>query len=350
MRKLVSVVLALILLFSLGGCKSAPSKQKFTDYSFDCFDTVTTIVGFEQSKEEFDAACDMIKAELQSYHKLYTIYTRYEGVENLCTLNRAFENGGEPVAVDRKIVDMLLYAKEMYQKTNGKLNVALGSVLSIWHQYREAGLSDPAAAVLPPMTALTAAADHTSIEDLVVDDANGTVYFADPALKLDVGAIAKGYAVEQVAKMMAAEGLSGYLLNVGGNVRIVGDRPDGKTWTVGIENPDTDNKESPYIAYLSLGEMSLVTSGSYQRYYMVDGKSYHHIIDPATLMPAAYFQSVSVLCRDSGRADAFSTALFSMSYEEGAALVENAADLEAMWVLPDGTQKYSSGFAAYCKE
>jgi thiamine biosynthesis lipoprotein len=323
-------------------------QTKFTDYSFDYFDTVTTIVGYEDTKEEFDAACRQIKAELEVYHKLYTIYNRYEGMNNLCLINR--EGMNAPMSVDGRLLDMLGYAKEMYTATGGHMNVAMGSVLALWHQYRDEGMKSPEKAALPPMADLQAAAAHTSIDSLVLDTEQNTVFLADPALRLDVGAVAKGYAVEMTAQWMQKQGLTGYILNVGGNVRILGPQPEGKKWTVGIENPNTADEETPYVAYLELDSLSLVTSGSYQRYYMVEGKSYHHIIDKDTLMPGENFLSVSVLCPHSGQADAFSTALFTMPYEEGAALVAATEGMEAMWVLPDGEIRYSAGFQAYCRK
>lgn len=346
MKKSKSLFLAIFMfllpLFGTG-CQS-PTATRYTDYSFDSFDTVTTIIGYASSKEEFDENCAQIKQQLADYHRLYTIYTRYEGVNNLCVVNRS----QEAVKVDGKIIEMLTYAKEMYRLTGGRINVAMGSVLSLWHQYREAGLNDPSAAALPPSDVLQAASQHTDIEKLVMDTENSTVQLTDPKMTVDVGAIAKGYAVEQVAQWMQEQKMEGYLLNVGGNVRIVGARPDGEAWKIGIENPDTDDTENPYIEYLELRGMSLVTSGSYQRYYTVNGKNYHHIIDPDTLMPAERFLSVSVLCPDSGRADALSTALFCMSYDEGQALIDTLSDTEAMWVFPDGTRQYSDGFKQYC--
>ena len=139
------------------------------------------------------------------------------------------------------------------------------------------------------------------------------------------------------------------MINVGGNVRTVGGKGDGSKWTVGIENPKEDGEEA-YLAYLELAGESLVTSGSYQRYYVVDGKRYHHIIDPETLMPSEGYVSVSVVCESSADGDALSTALFCMDYEVGAALVELLPDTEAMWVLQDGARKESSGFSEYKKE
>ena len=252
------------------------------------------------------------------------------------------------LTVDDKIIEMLQYAKEMHDVTNGNMNVAMGSVLSIWHNYRENGINDPASATIPPLDQLMTAADHTDIDDLIIDSENKTVYLADPEMKLDGGAVAKVYAVEKAAEWMAEQGINGYSLNVGGNIRIVGKRDDGNKWKVGIENPDTTDTELPYIEYLMLEDMSVVTSGNYQRFYEVDGKRYHHIIDPETLMPGENFRSVTVVCKSSALGDALSTALFNMNYEEGVALLEKFRDAEALWVFPDGEIKHSLRFKKYC--
>ncbi len=339
MKRLLCGICLVSLL--LAGCRRLP--QKYTAYYFDYFDTATTIVGYADSKAEFDAVCADIATELAEYHRLYTIYNLYDGVNNLCALNRA---DGE-MAVDTRITDMLSFAKEMYTLTHGKTNVAMGSVLSLWHDARTHGSRHPESAMLPDMEKLKAAAEHTDIEKLQIG-ADGTVMLADPAMSLDVGAVAKGYAVEQIARRMESEGITGYLLNVGGNIRSIGTRADGSPWSVGIEDP-RGNEEEPFIAYLSVAGEAVVTSGAYQRFYVVNGESYHHIIDPETLMPAAHFLSVSVICRDSGLGDALSTALFCMTEAEGRALVDTLENVEAMWVYHDGTQTYSAGFQSYCK-
>lgn len=343
------LVLTLIFqVFCLSGCKN--KQEKFSDYSFDYFDTVTTIVGFEESEEVFKDNCNKIKALLEEYHKLYTIYSRYNGINNLTIINEVSDGKHSSVKVDKKILDMLSFAKEMYTLTDAKVNIAMGSVLSIWHDYREEGLNTPEKARLPEKSALKEASKHTDIADLIIDEEKSTVYLADPQMTLDVGAVAKGYAVEQVALWMEKEGMNGYLLNVGGNIRTVGKRSNGEKWKIGIENPDTEDEATPYIEYLDLGEMSLVTSGSYQRFYTVDGKNYHHIIDPDTLMPSQHFKMVSVLCKNSAKADALSTALFSMTYEEGMALIGSLSDTYAMWVTNDGIKYYSDGFKTFCTE
>ena len=345
-KNAMALLLALVLLVTalpLSGC--APRMEKYSSYSFDYFDTVTTITGYAASQAEFDEVAAEILDELREYHRLFTIYHRFDGLENLCTINELVDGRHRTVQVDRRILDMLLYAKEMYTLTDGRLNIAMGSVLSIWHDYRSEGMSDPSAAKLPPMEKLTAAAAHTDIQNLVLDEVNCTVTITDPAMTLDVGAIAKGYAVEMVAQGMEARGISGYVLNVGGNIRTVGAKPDGNGWTVGVENPQEEGEA--YTAYLALTDQTLVTSGSYQRYYLVNGKRYHHIIHPDTLMPAEGYLSISVLTAHSGTADALSTALFCMSLEEGQALVASLADTEVQWILSDGTRVTSDNWTTY---
>ena len=343
--KMISLALAVSILLglSLSSCAGKNGKEKYSKSSFDYFDTVSVITGYADSQEEFDAVANEVLSKLEEYHKLYSIYHRFDGIENLCSINSA---GGKPVKVDRKIIDMLLYSKQMHEATNGMLNIAMGSVLSLWHDYRTIGKDDPENASLPPQKSLNDASEHTDISKLIIDEENSTVTLSDPLMKLDVGAIAKGYATEQIALWLESEGISGYVLNIGGNVRTVGTKADGEGWTVGIENGAGEG----YLAYLSLSGESVVTSGSYQRYYVVNGERYHHIIHPDTNMPAKGYLSVSVVCKDSGKADALSTALFCLPKDEGMTLVGLLDGVEAMWVTEDGDITVSDGWNNYIKK
>lgn len=329
-----------LLLGLLSSCADSNEKKKYSTHSFDYFDTASTITGYAESQEEFDRVADEILLQLKEYHQLYSIYHRFEGLENLCTVNEISDGAHREVKVDRRIIDLLLYAKEMYQKTDGMLNVMMGSVLSIWHNYRSVGMDDASNASLPPMQSLWEAAKHSDIENLIIDEEKSTVYIIDPQATLDVGAIAKGYATEQIARYLEEKGISGYVLNIGGNVRTVGAKPDGSGWNIGIE----DGAGGDYRAHLEIKNQSVVTSGSYQRYYTVEGKRYHHIIHPDTLMPAEGYLSVSVVCTDSGLADGLSTALFCLPLEEGKALVEEMDGVEVLWVFEDGKEAVSSGW------
>lgn len=343
MKRTATLILLLVLLC---GCTAAPAKSDDTGLNryeatfLTLFDTVTTIVGYAETEEAFTDTAQAFHDELLEYHQLYDIYNEYEGINNIKTIN---DHGWEhPIKVDQRIIDLLLFSKELYTQTEGRVNIAMGSVLRLWHDARETGIADPSRAALPDQAALEQAAAHTDIDSIQIDVEESTVFLSDPEVKLDVGAIAKGYAVEQVCRNTP----SGLLISVGGNVCPTGPKPEsGQPWVVGIQNPEDPEQ---YLHTIYVEDVSVVTSGDYQRYFTVDGVPYHHIIDPDTNYPAGYWRSVTILCRDSGVADALSTALFTLPQEAGQALLD-AFQAEAMWVRQDGTILYSPGFQAYIR-
>ena len=327
--------LLLILSVLLCGCAGAGEEQKqYTATFLTVFDTVTTIVGRDVSEESFTEKTQAVHDVLLHYHQLFDIYNEYEGLNNLKTIN---DHPGEPVEVEQAVIDLLLDCKAYYALTVGRVNAAMGSVLYLWHEAREDGLNDFAGAYLPDADALTEAAQHTGWDNVVIDDEANTVTLTDPALRLDVGAIAKGWSVQRAAET-APEGL---LISVGGNVCATGPKDaSGTPWVVGVQDPDGGEN---YLHTLYLTRGSMVTSGDYQRAYMVDGELYHHIIDPDTLYPGKLWRAVTVVCPDSGLADALSTALFLLPQEEGQKLLTQCESY-AMWVDAEGKMYYSTGF------
>ena len=355
-KRFAAALLAGVLCLSLlAGC--APKKKELTRYTtvfYDVFDTVTQVIAYCENEEEFSAQMSALHADLAAYNQLYDIYNDYPGVTNVKTIN---DNAGKaPVEVDERILSMLELADRMYQTTNGKLNIAMGSVLSIWHDYREAAAVNETDADnrLPSAEELEAAAQHCDINNIIIDEDAKTVYLADPEMSLDVGSVGKGYAVEMVCQAAEARGLTSALVSVGGNLRAIGTKPDGSQWTGGVENPW--NASDVYTAGSMLGDpinmsdMALVTSGDYQRYYVVDGTRYHHLIDPDTLFPATYFNGVTVLCSDSGLADCLTTGLFCQPLEDGLKIVESLDGVEAMWCTPDQQIITSSGWDSHLKQ
>lgn len=323
---------------------AAREKERYDDTFFDLFNTVTQVLMYAQDEKEFVAYSQAMQAEMETYHQLFDIYNSYQGVTNLYTLNQEAAKG--PVKVDPRLFDFLQYCKDMYKQTNGRVNIAFGSVLQIWHLYREAGLEEPALAKVPTKEELEEASHHTDINQLILDEEKQTVYYADPNLKLDVGAIAKGYSVQKVIESAKQAGFEAGLISAGGNVTTLGLKPNHQKWQVGIQNPDMTASES-ILQVLEITNQSLVSSGDYERYYQVDGQSYHHIIDPDTLYPARYFHQVSILTEDSALADALSTAVFLMPLGEGKAFIESLDGVEAMWVLADFQIEMTSGMGQY---
>lgn len=349
--RLLAVTAAVLILSGLAaGCGTAGirKKQKPFDVQYlTYFDTVTSITIYADDEEQFDEWEQLVHSELERYHQLYDIYHSYEGVNNIKVIND--HAGMSPVEVPEDILDLLEFSLKEYDLTGGGVHVGMGSVLSIWHDYREMALGESKFPMVPSMTELESAAKHMDIHDIHLDRQAGTVYLEDPEMRLDVGAVAKGYTAQRLADTLRAAGVTNALLSLGGNVVTIGSRGDGKPWRVGIQNPDP-GAENPYVQVVDLTDMCLVTSGTYQRFYEVDGTRYHHIINPELLMPWNEYQSVTILSPDSGEADALSTAVFNMKPEEGLALIESLDKTEALWILPDGSRMESSGFQAYTEE
>ena len=350
-RMTAALLAAVLSLSLLVGCKSKKELTRYTTIFYDVFDTVTQVIAYCESEEEFNTQMQALHQDLIVYNQLYDIYNDYDGVVNVKTIN---ENAGKaPVQVDDRILSMLELARQMYDLTGGKINIAMGSVLGIWHDHREAAEKNASETdnTLPTQEQLEAAAQHCDINDLVIDEEAKTVYLSDPEMSLDVGSVGKGYAVEMVCRAAEARGLTSALVSVGGNLRAIGTKPDGSQWTGGVEDPwnasDLYTSDSMLGDAINMSDMALVTSGDYQRYYVVDGKRYHHLIDPDTLFPATYFNGVTVLCSDSGLADCLTTGLFCQPLEDGQKIVENLDGVEAMWCTPDQQIVTSSGWDAH---
>jgi len=344
-RLLTGLLLAVLLAGALAIYQATFLRcEKYSDSFLDTFDTVTVVVAYSQNEREFDTHFQRIHQRFQELHRLYDIYREYPGINNIKTIND--HAGVRPVKVDDEVIDLILFAKEWYHRTHGKTNIAMGAVLSIWHEYREAGRNDPNLAKLPPMEKLQAALEHTDIDQVIVDKSNSTVYLADSEMSLDVGAIAKGYATELVAKEMAAQGLRSAMISAGGNIRALGKPLDGvrERWGVGIQDPRASIfSDDGLLDVVFINDASVVSSGDYQRYYLVDGKPFHHLIDPVTLMPADYYRSVSVVAPDSGVADFLSTELFLLPFAKSKALADSLDGVEVLWVMPDGQVEATSG-------
>ena len=343
----LAAVLMVVLGLGLSIYQKNSQPEQFKRYYIDAFDTATQIIGYADSEEAFGEQADLINEELKRYHKLYDIYNLYGDINNLRTIN--MNAGKEPVTVDKEIIDLLKFSIDLYHKTDGEINIAMGKVLKIWHDYRTAGMNDSSLAALPPMELLENASKHCNIEDIIIDEEASTVYLADPEMTLDVGSIGKGYAVQRVSEYARELGCYNMVINCGGNVISIGPKANESNWIFGIQNPDLE-ASNDILKRVSLTDKCLVTSGDYQRYYVVDGVEYCHIIDPDTLMPPTYFSAVSIICDDSGLADALSTALFNMPYEDGLALINSMDNAEAIWVLKDGSIKYSENFEDYIVE
>lgn len=327
-----NIILILSLTLLLCSCNS----QKCTTEYFDVFDTYTTLTIYTDNNNRFNEISKELHEELLILNKKFDIYNDYEGINNIKTIN---DNAGiKPVKVDKETLELIKAGKYAYIQTQGTVNIALGSVLKIWHDYRENALNNGIVAI-PSIEQLKDADNHTDINSIIIDEENSTVYISDKEASIDVGAIAKGYAADYAAVFLRNKGVKVALLNLGGNVITLNDKTK-KSWKTGIVSP---NNTEEYINTVDLSNQSAVSSGNYQRYYEYEGKKYHHIIDNKTLFPANYNKGVTVVTNSSLEGDIYSTALFILPYEEGAKLAKQN-NIKALWITYDNKEYETENF------
>lgn len=355
-RKILAKIgLALTL---CAGCATKPESSKKVSDSYantSLTEVFDTMYSFKEYSADHDLCVSHFKTSeklLQNYTQLFDIYNNYDGINNLKTIN---DNAGkQPVEVDQVIIDMLKMAKQFYDYSDGEFDITIGSLLKVWHNYREEGIKlneEGKLGKLPGKEELEEASKHKGWDKVQIDEENKTVFITDPDVSLDVGGIAKGYGAELAAQTMMDNGMECGILNVGRNIRLIG-KKENENWTVGITDPDGDpeGKFPNGLVVLSLKEAnSIVTSGDYERYYKAeDGNIYPHIVDPSTMYPARLYRSATIITEDSAAADCLSTALFTLDIDEGKKLLEayskaSGKKCNAIWITEDDQSQGHEG-------
>jgi|LSQX01.1.fsa_nt_gb thiamine biosynthesis lipoprotein len=347
MRKSLTIVLLGLLI--LTGCTSKPEYQRYqADTSTSGFDTKITLMAYTTSESEFTKYFDRMKELYYEYNILFDKYNNYEGINNLKTINDMA--GKEAVEVDQRIIDTLVLSREEFDNNKGKFDITMGSVLSIWHDYREDGLianysNEPGE--VPPLEMLQESKECTGWDLVEIDDEKNTVYLTKDCASLDLGGLAKGYATQEIMDILAEEGLTHFSINAGGNVKVYDLKPDGSGWNIAVGEPSLIVIDQ-YADILRINEeLSIVASGDYQRYYIgPNDETYHHLIDPDSLFPLHHFRKVTVVMEDSTYADMYSTVLFLLPYEEGVLWIKEHNErnphlhLEAHWVIDIDNEEY----------
>ena len=346
----------IVLLLTLTACTSTPTPKdvvKKANSSESGFDTVIQFLSTETSQKKFDKQFEIVKDEFKHYNQYFDKYNDYEGINNIKTIND--QAGIAPVKVDPMIIEMLEMAKSYTEITKGYFDVSFGAVLQVWHDYRDEGESLNAQGKpgrTPDMAILKEAEQYTGWQFVEINKEESTVYLNHKRAKLDVGAIAKGLATEWVALTLEEQGEAHAVISGGGNIRTIGNKGSGASWSIGVQEPKEIIFPSDLVAFQFPDSISIVTSGDYQRNYLAeDGIKHSHLINPKTLMPKSDFRSVTIFTPHSGEADILSTALYMMTYEEGTAFQKEYNEkyperaFEVFWVSEtETTWEESKGF------
>lgn len=316
---LVFIFIAITLLFN----RSIKEYNK----NFFYMDTVIN-VKIKTNKNDIDNIFNNID---KIYNKYQNLTNYYDKKSSLYYINNNNDNI-DIVQIDQDLYEMLKISNTWKEKSNGKFNINIGKVLEIWKDCRDNNKK------LPDYIELQNA--YNSINEIVLLD-NNKIKNTNPSI--DLGAISKGYASEKVSKYLEEINIKDYIINAGGNV-IVGTPSNKDKYSIGIKNPEKTNDIFKTVYGKNI---SVVTSGSYERFYEVDNVRYSHIIDPDTLYPANNFQSVTVIAKSSTLADILSTTLFILPLEEGLKIVEEDPSVEAIYYIDSNNIVKSKGFDKY---
>ena len=318
------IIILLIFLIFVTGCNKEVAESR----NFFYMDTYINVKLYDvNNPEKIFAKIDEIYKE---YHKLADRYHEYEGLVNVYYLKN-INSIDEWFKLDEKLCSMIELGIEYGKKTNGKFNINMAGILDVWKQYRESGKG------IPTLEELENAKNKINPIKFV---SKCTILNNNPSI--DLGAIAKGYATEEVGKYLKENGVNKFIINAGGNV-LVGNHYNGNKYKIGLEIPD---QSKTIYKVLKLTNNSIVTSGGYERFYTYNAENYHHIIDYNTLFPADLYKSVTVVTPNSALADTLSTSLFLLSIEDGKKLIKDI-DAEVIWYTKDDKIIMTEGMKKY---
>ena len=323
-RSFAKILIFFLALMVLAGCARNPKIVRQTGLALG---TVCTVSVYDSSKEKAVADSFALIKELEDK------ISRNIAESEISAINR--NAGVVPVKVSGEVFSLLEIAVDFGKMSGGLFDLTVEPVVSLW------GIGTERASV-PAEDKLKYAVAKVDYRRLVLDAKNSTAYLPEKGEALDLGGVAKGYIADCVKKQLEDAGVSGGILDLGGNIVVFGKKPDKSDFRVGIQDPFMVRGTSLGIVSMSSG--SVVTSGIYERYFESDGKRYHHIFDVRTGYPVENeLVGVSVITADSASGDALSTTLFALGLEDGLAFVESDSSVEAVFITKEKEIVLTSG-------
>jgi thiamine biosynthesis lipoprotein len=289
-----------------------------------------TRIAVELWQDDAAAAGRAIDAVIAEMHRIDALMSVYKEDSQVSKVNRDAAAG--PVKVDPELAALVARALEFSEMSDGAFDITYASV-GYLYDYR--------ARKHPTDAQIQAALPGINWRHVIVDLAASTIRFTQPGVRIDLGGIAKGYAVDTSIAILRKLGITHATVTAGGDSRIIGDR-EGRPWIVGIRHPDD---RSRVIARIPLEDAAISTSGDYERYFDENGVRYHHIIDPKTGKSPHGIRSVTVIAPTSTFAEGLTKSVFILGPERGLALVESKPDCDAVVVTAEGKVLYSKGLA-----
>lgn len=324
LQSVILIVFLLLLQTSSPGCNPTLHIYKRSQL------LMGTIVEITVAAKDEKTADEAISAAFKEIRRLETIMSTYMPESDISKVNGAA--GLHPVKVHNDLILAVNRSLEFAEASGGAFNIAIGPVIDLWNVTESEEIPTP--------EELAAARQLIDYHNVRVDVTSGTIFLTKKGMRINLGGIGKGIAADYAHNILSAHGIHSGIIAVAGDLHAIGKKPDGSKWTIGIIHP---RKKNSTIASVHLSDMSISTSGDYERNFIKNGVRYHHILSPETLYPSKGFQSVSIIAKDSTTTDALSTAIFAMGPAAGIKLIERLKGVEAIIVRDDGSIWLSPG-------
>lgn len=314
MRYLNKLIPLCFSIFFLCGC-SITKKEPLSKTGFH-FDTVITITLYDSKDDKILNTCFDYCKEFEN------LVSRTIESSDISMINHA---NGQPVEVSDTTIELLKKGIEFGELTDGAFDITIAPLSELWDIKNNPGN-------IPSETDIKEALSHVNYKDIMIE--GNTVALTDPKAAIDLGGIAKGYMADQLKEFLLSEGITSAIINLGGNVLTIGEKPDGTFFNIGIQKPF--DEQNATITSVQVKDSSVVTSGSYERYFEVNDTIYHHILNTETGYPCDNeLLSVTILSEESVDGDALSTTCFALGLEEGQKLIESLEGIDAIFVTEE---------------
>lgn len=299
----ISLLLAVYCLLPAFLLSCSSRKEEIFRKTTILMDTLITINAVAGSEEKAE------KAIGKAFDEIAVLDSELNFFSDKSELSMINRNAGiSAVRVSPETLEVIEKALSAAEKTGGAFDPTIGIESALW---------DFNARKKPDDSTIKEKLSLVNYKWVVIDKDKSTVYLRKKGMLLDLGAIAKGYAADKAAEELKKQGIRAGLVSVAGEIKAFGVKPDGKNWRVGIRNPRQKGKEDEIIGTLELKDMAISTSGDYERYFIIDGRRYHHILNPRTGYSASECRSVSIMTKEGVDTDAFSTGVFVLGPEKG---------------------------------
>ena len=327
MKKLLFALIGLLLLTSCSKSSSETEPVRQTDFILN---TICKITIYDEENSSKDSN-DLI-------NEAFDLCREYEN-----TLSRTIEgsdvykinhSNGNPVDVSDTTIEVIKYAETYSKSSNGAFDITIAPLSILWDFQGD----NPK---VPPEDTIKSLVDEVDYTKIKI---NGNLVTLEvPVEAIDLGGIAKGYIADKTAEYLEANGVISAIVDLGGNIYVIGSKPDGSNFNIGVQDPS--KTDGSVLGYVSVSNKSVVTSGSYERYFIQDGKRYHHILDPSTGYPADNgLCSVTIISDQSVDGDGLSTTCFVLGKDEGLKLINSLDGVQAIFIDNNGEMSFSEGF------